>query len=50
MSKREVMTSMRNLYSCVSINSNLNCDLVYWRCDEGKGVTINDMTDNEMNT
>lgn len=24
--------------------------VLYWRCDEGKGLYINDMTDNELHT
>lgn len=24
--------------------------MFYWRCDEGKGQIINDMTDNELHT
>lgn len=23
--------------------------VLYWRCDEGKGIVINDMTDNDLN-
>ena len=56
MTVKEEMTLMKNNYYCVyildklQINLWIKSKLGYWRFDEGKGLAINDMSDNEFNS
>jgi hypothetical protein len=50
MMKCQLMTLKRNNIYYVNYTYIFIWYLVYWRCDEGKGLTINDMSDNEINT